>query len=247
LIAARAAGLRVATYRHLDAAHALEEASRLSATDRVVVSTDGVFAADGAVAPVRELLAGLPGTATLLLDDCHGIGVMGRGGRGLVERFGLDDPRLVVTSTLAKAVGASGGFVLGTPAFTRTVRTRATAFIGTTPIPPALAAAAAESLRIIDDEPERLRRLATNCGLLAAFCASPRAVETPIVALPLPAVADAERCLSALAREGFRVPLVRYPGGPAPEYFRVSVHAGHEPRDIERLRTLMVELAIVRG
>lgn len=253
LIAARAAGFRIQTYRHLDAAHALDLAA--SAKEGAVIATDGIFAADGAVAPIAALLDGLPTSATLLVDDCHGVGVVGPGGRGtlalaLTEHRGPGSPapRAVLTCTLAKALGAGGGFVLGTPDFISTLRGVATAFIGTTPIAPAVASAAAEALRIIDDEPERLQRLTDNCRLLGTLCPGQHGVlPSPIRALPLPAGLTAPACLAALAADALQVPLIRYPGGPAPEYLRVSVHAGHAAAAIERLCTTLTRIGILPG
>ena len=85
------------------------------AEERAVVITDSVFSADGALAPLRPLheVCRRHG-ALLLVDEAHGLGVRGRGGRGLLHEVGLAGaPDVVMTTTLSKALGSQGGAVLG--------------------------------------------------------------------------------------------------------------------------------------
>ncbi len=237
--AARCAGLEIATYRHLDAMDAGVQADKHAARG-VVVMTDGVFAADGAIASLDRLLDALPANGTrLLVDDCHGFCVLGEQGRGTPSHFGLDDDRLVVTTTLAKGLGCAGGVVFAEESLIDRARREASAFVCTTPTSPALAAGARTALSILISEPLRFERLRQNTervrGVLLAAGYAPHTTHVPIFALD-PQPGGAGRILSQCLREaGLFVPLVGYPGGPSPEYLRLSVCSEHSPDQIDQL------------
>ena len=100
-------------YRHLDL-EGLATALAASRAPVKLVATDSVFSMDGDVAPLRELAALAEAhDAWLLVDDAHGVGVLGAGGHGALEHFGLSSPRLVYMATLGKALGGYGAFVAG--------------------------------------------------------------------------------------------------------------------------------------
>lgn len=243
--AAAAAGMRLLTYRHNDAADA---ASKLNALDTpALLATDTLFAATGELAPVPDLLAALRPDDRLLLDDCHGIGVLGPRGRGAIEHFAISDPRVVVTATLAKAMGVYGAIVAGPGPFAAMVR-RSGAFVGTTPIPPALAAAADAAFEVHTCELDRLSRLRSSTarvrealvelGLISRDRTSP----SPVFAITIEPEAAMRRLHEELARRGHFVPLIGYPGGPAGRYLRLSVSAGHADDQIDRLLADLADL-----
>lgn len=233
--AAAAAGLQTLVFRHCDADQAAAMAAE-HAEHGVVAMVDGVFAADGRIAPLRSLLAALPDDGLLIVDDCHGFLTLGPGGRGTVAHLGLVDARLAVTTTLAKGLGCAGGIVAGPRCFVDRAR-RTTAYVCTTPAPPALAEAAREALRVMRDEPGRLDRLRDNAARLRAHavrlglhvCADP----TPIIAFTLGTRDDMDHARVALEAAGFRAPVIDYPGGPAPVYFRLMVSSEHAPGQID--------------
>lgn len=235
--AAAAAGLHSLVYRHGEISHAAAIAAE-HAEHGVVAMVDGVFAADGQLARLRDLLAALPDDGLLIVDDCHGFLTLGPHGRGTVPHLGLLDQRLAITTTLAKGLGCAGGIVAGNRCFVERAR-RATAYVCTTPTPPALAEAAREGLRVMWDEPWRLDRLRENASRLRAHavrlglsvCPDP----TPIITFTLGTREDMERARATLESAGFRVPLIDYPGGPAPVYFRLMVSSEHTPEQIDSL------------
>ncbi|MEK6703363.1 MAG: pyridoxal phosphate-dependent aminotransferase family protein [Planctomycetota bacterium] len=243
-----ASGLKVEYYRHLDAAHAIEVAHRHagghSDSKGVVVMTDGVFAADGGVAPAGAILAGLPAKGvTFVLDDCHGFTVLGEKGRGLIERDRLAaDPRVVLTTTFAKGLGCYGGAIVGRRALIDTIMQRSLVYRGTTPCPPPVVEGAREALRIIDREPERLAQLRDNVRHMRRLLAhtinwrppEPMDALVPIFVFWLDPASEMHRVQKALSDAGFFVPLIDYPGGPTPWYFRATVTAGHTAEQIER-------------
>lgn len=240
--AAIASQMRVLHYRHLDASHARALASGL--TGGVCIMTDGVFCADGAIAPVPGLLDALPdaspeAASVLVLDECHALGVIGARGRGSLEHHAITDPRICLTSTLAKAIGCYGGFAAGPSAIIERLRERSGAFVCTTPIPPALAVAAKTAFDLLSVELDLLRKLRENISacevrLRALGLIGPEPRDpTPIFAFTLEST-DAMRRLAELLRERNAIlPLIQYPGGPSETYFRLSVSAAHSSEELD--------------
>lgn len=237
--AARTAGLEIVNFAHRDP-RALAEALRSVRPGRAAVLTDGVFTAYGACAPLPELLAALGPHDRLVVDDCHGLGVLGAGGRGSVALAGIRDPRIVITSSLAKGLGCAGGMLAGTASAVGG-GSLATAYVCTTPIAPAMAEGTRASLAVLRGEPWRVERLALNSERLRmrlaaiGLCEMSAGPHTPIVAFTLGERSDMERAAAAMTAEGLRVPLISYPGGPAEAYFRVTVNAEHTPEHIDLL------------
>ncbi len=234
--AARAAGLELRRFPHRTSPEHTPGATPL-------ILTDGVFTADGATAPIEALLAGLPPQGRLVIDDCHGLAAIGPGGRGSAARF-ADDPRLIITTTLAKGLGAAGGVVAGSQAFVDRVR-ETSAFVCTTPIAPALAAGTLEALRILRAEPERLDRLADNARL-ARSAVRDAGIEvadhpTPIIGFAPFDAQRRQRMHQHLLDAGLLVPLVEYPGGADPLYFRLIVTSEHTAADLELLKRGLLE------
>ncbi|XVJ58901.1 MAG: pyridoxal phosphate-dependent aminotransferase family protein [Tepidisphaera sp.] len=246
-----APGLRVVTYKHLDAVDAVRIARReRGAGESVVVMSDGVFAAGGSVAPAGEILAGLPEDVPLILDDCHGFTVLGECGRGTASHFGiLGDPRLILTTTLGKGLGSYGGAVLGPAGLISRVRERALVYRGTTPCPPPLIEGSREALKVIVREPGHLASLRKNVAHMKRALAEAigwkpvqepstvRGVESeplvPIFVFHLPTAGEMERVQKRLDDAGYFVPLIDYPGGPVPLYFRPTVTSSHTAAQID--------------
>jgi 7-keto-8-aminopelargonate synthetase-like enzyme len=241
--AARGAGLACESFTHLDCA---ELNRRLSAAPRALVLTDSVFPSRGELAPVADLLDAIETADTcLVLDECHATGIVGPLGRGMIEQLGARNARVLITSTLAKALGTYGGFVAGPAARIALVRSRSSAYVGTTPIPPALAEAALAAVRAALPPPGArepgalLRRLRGNvqtssAGLERLGLSVPR-VGLPVFSLELAPAARMEALHAALMADGLFVPLMRYYGGPAAGSLRMVVTAAHTSADIERL------------
>lgn len=236
--AAKAAGLLVLYYDHLDARQAIGLA-REHAAEGVAILTDSVFAANGGVAPLPELLAGLPGGGTLVVDDCHGLCVLGRSGRGALDHFGLRDERIVVTTTLAKGLGCYGGAVMGTPERIADVRRHANIYLGTTPTPPPLVAGARAALCVLAESDALVVRLRANIdrvrGVLVGLSLPLPPPGVPILPFVLSPVERMERASQSLWNDGVLVPLIDYPGGPGLRYFRICVNAEHTPGQIDAL------------
>src|SRR5690606_38672155 len=137
--------------------------------ERAVVLTDSVFSADGVLAPLKELhdVCRRHG-ALLIVDEAHGLGVRGEGGRGLLHEVGLAGaPDVVMTTTLSKALGSQGGVVLGPAAVRAHLIDAARPFIFDTGLAPAAVGAAWAALQVLIAEPWRRseeRRVGKECG-----------------------------------------------------------------------------------
>lgn len=241
--AARLTDLPVTRFALADVAHLQTLVRRLSRTERALILTDGAFAIRGGLAPLDSYARTLEGRGLLFVDDAHGAGAVGPGGRGSAALLGVRGPRLVQSISLAKALGVAGGAVLGPRKIVERVRTGSPAFVGTTapPVPVALAAACA--LSVLAREPERVARLQSNAALLHQLLAEslpghpgvlgdPR---TPVTGVVLERPAEVTRMRRELLRSGIFPPWIRYLAGPAGGFFRFSVSSEHTAEEVRRL------------
>jgi len=183
--------------------------------ERALVVTDSVNSVDGAFAPLRELHAVCRARGALLVvDEAHGLGVVGPGGRGLLAEHGLagaDD--VVATVTLSKALGSQGGAVVGPAAVIAHLVDTARSFIFDTGLAPACVGAALAALRVLEAEPDRPAAILRSAAALAAAAgvpAPPSAVVSVVLGEPDIAVAAAAAC----AERGVRVGCFRPPSVP---------------------------------
>lgn len=242
--AAALLGCPVQTFAHGEAADLRRRLRRLKPGTRPLVLTDGVFAHDGSVAPLVELLAALPPEGRMLVDEAHAAGVLGAGGRGTAEAGGVDDARMIRTATLSKAFGASGGVILGNRSLVDEVIARSRWFAASTPAPlPAAAAALAAGQLIAGDAAmrTRLRNHATRVKTTAR-AAGFAVPETPAPMLGLTPADEAEgrRWRRALVREGVFPSLIQYPGGPPGGFLRIAFSSEHSEADLARLEAALV-------
>ncbi|MDJ0927153.1 MAG: 8-amino-7-oxononanoate synthase [Gammaproteobacteria bacterium] len=230
-------------YKHRDVEHL---ARKLTACDnlaaRKLVVTDGTFSMDGDQAPLAELVPLVREQgAWLMIDDAHGFGALGRGGRGLVDAadWSLGDVPVLV-GTLGKAFGTFGAFVAGSDALIETLIQHARNFIYTTALPPAVAAATLCSLDIVRTEHWRRDRLnelierfrAGAAGLGLELLPSQTAIQPVVVGTPGRALALSR----ALEEAGLLVGAIRPPTVPkGSSRLRITFTAAHEPGDVDRL------------
>ncbi|MET0704151.1 MAG: 8-amino-7-oxononanoate synthase [Mycobacterium sp.] len=212
--ACRLSRARVAITPHRDV-DAVESALASRSEERAVVITDSVFSTDGALAPLRRLHdVCRRHQAVLLVDEAHGLGVRGDGGRGLLHEVGLAGaPDVVMTTTLSKALGSQGGAVIGSTAVRDHLIDAARTFIFDTGLAPAAVGAALAALRLLAREPWRAHAVLQHARALAQFCDIPddpqSAVVSVILGAPEVALAAATACLDRGVRVGcFRPPTV---------------------------------------
>ncbi|HEU0235182.1 MAG TPA: glycine C-acetyltransferase [Candidatus Limnocylindrales bacterium] len=182
----------------------------------ILVVTDGVFSMDGDIAPLPAIVeAAEEHGAAVFVDDAHASGVLGRGGRGSVDHFGLHGRVAIQVGTLSKAVGALGGYVAGSRALRDLLIARARPFLFSTSHPPAVVAACREAIRVMDDEPELGERLWANTRRFKAELTrlgfDTGASETPITPVMMGDGATAGRFSDRLLEEGVFAQPVVYP------------------------------------
>ncbi len=217
--ACRLSRARIVVTPHRDV-DAVEAALAGRDEDRALVVTDSVFSTDGALAPLRRLHEVCrTHRAVLLVDEAHGLGVRGTGGRGLLNELGMAGaPDVVMTTTMSKALGSQGGVVLASEAVRDHLIDSARPFIFDTGLAPSAVGAARAALRILTDQPWRpkavlahARTLAEACGVSGTLesAAPESAVVSVILGHPDAAVRATNDCLAAGLRVGcFRPPAV---------------------------------------
>ena len=239
-------GARFRRYGHADP-DALSTQLGASEARRRLVVTDGVFSMDGDRAPLAALCdTAQAHGAWLMVDDAHGFGVLGEQGGGLVREQAVNERVPVLVGTLGKAFGTAGAFVAGTEALIETLIQFARTYIYTTALPPAVAGATLESLRLVREETWRRDRLR---HLVRRFREGARALghalmdsETPIQPLLMGDDAGALALAEHLRERGFLVSAIRPPTVPeGTSRLRITFSAAHEESDIDALLEALAE------
>lgn len=243
---ARLSQARYTRYPHGDVA-ALSRALEASTAAVKLVATDAVFSMDGDVAPLEATLALCERHgAWLLVDDAHGIGVLGAQGRGTLDHLRLRSPRILYMATLGKALGGYGAFVAGEPDAMDWLVNRARTLIYSTALPPMAAAAATAALALLEGADSPLPALLANIAAFRAACrdAGVALGESATAIQPL-VLGTPERAVSAslaLQEAGFLVPAIRPPTvPPGTSRLRISISAAHEPRDLLALAAALAK------
>lgn len=221
-----------------------------------LIVTDAVFSMDGDVADVPALLALAEAhDAWLVLDDAHGLGVLGAHGHGTLEHFGLCSERLIVMGTLGKAAGVAGAFVAAHPTIIAWLVQRARSYIYTTAMPAVQAHTLRASLALIES-PEGDVRRAHLRNLLAQWRAGvqPLLAQRPDWSLPdsytaiQPLVVGgnetALRLSAVLEAQGLWVPAIRPPTVPVgTARLRITFSAAHSMADVAQLLHALADVA----
>jgi 8-amino-7-oxononanoate synthase len=244
---ARLSGARLLRYRHADVADLAQRLASAASTDSVV-ATDGVFSMDGDIAPLPALArTATAHAARLLVDDAHGLGVVGPQGRGSLAAFNLGmDQVPILMGTLGKAFGTFGAFVAGGEDLIETLIQEARPWIYTTAPPPAIAVATLAALRLVESEDWRRTHLqalvrqfragATQLGLNLCDSATPI---QPVIA----GTAEAALHWSAALRDaGILITAIRPPTVPeGTARLRVTFSANHSEAQVDRLLAVLAQ------
>ena len=234
-------GATLRRYAHADA----QAAARLLEEDpgsTSVIATDGVFSMDGDAAPVAALArTARAAGAWLAVDDAHGLGVLGPGGRGTLALAGLSaDEVPLLIGTLGKAFGSFGAFVAGSADTIELLLQKARSYIYTTALPPPVAAASRAALEVAQAEPWRRERLAALIERFRERAAEARLPLAPSRTPIQPVVLGSEAAVLAAQRElgsqGFLVIAIRPPTVPkGSARLRVTLSAAHTETEVDRL------------
>lgn len=238
----RLSGARLQRFPHGDLENLERRLSGDGAGRMRLVVVDGVFSMDGDIAPLPELASLCRRRdATLMVDDAHGLGVLGESGGGSLEAAGLHESDVpILMGTLGKALGTAGAFVAGGAALIETLIQCARTYIYTTAIPPAVAAATLTSLDILRDEPWRREHLR---ALVARFREGAEQLALPVMpsttAIQPLLVGEAERAVDLSDRlrgEGLLIGAIRPPTVPVGgARLRIALSAAHSEEHVDRL------------
>ncbi|MGC2047509.1 MAG: 8-amino-7-oxononanoate synthase [Gallionella sp.] len=238
----------VQRYRHNDLAH-LAQLLDKTGSGRKLVVTDAVFSMDGDLASLREMLALCEQRdAWLLVDDAHGFGVLGEGGRGSLSLSGIASPRIIYMATLGKAAGVSGAFVAAEKAVIDTLINHARSYIYTTATPPALASAVLSSLQLIEQGEELRAHLQSLIAQLrSGLHKLPwKSMQSSTAIQPM-LIGDNRQALKlseSLRDRGIWVAAIRPPTVPqGTARLRITLSAAHRTADVTRLIEALHELA----
>ncbi len=150
-----------AVYKHSDMGELEAKLSEVKDTRRIFVVTDGVFSMEGDIVKLPEVIAiAKKYNAAVILDDSHGVGVMGAHGRGCAEHFGVEGAVDIITGTLGKALGgAAGGYVAGSKTLIDYLNQMSRPQLFSNALPATIAASAGKAIDILEREPQRVERL----------------------------------------------------------------------------------------
>ncbi len=212
--------------------------------------TDGIVPSTGEMPPLKEYVRLLEAfaPAVLIVDDAHGLGVLGESGRGTLEHLGLDsmangDPRgvsILCGGTLAKALGGFGGVITGSTEFLRIVRTSSHYYDGASAPPAPVAAASAKALELVAADPTFRTDLQRNSAYLRnglrALGIEAHSVPSAQVGVTIGTATNMARLHRELRAEGYLVPAVGAYAGIGPEgVMRFAVCSGHTLEMIDDL------------
>jgi len=237
----RLSGAKITRYKHCDPQdlrRVLEE--NRSSYPRLLVITDGVFSMDGDLAPLDAIYDVTKDfDAVLMVDDAHGEGVVGKGGRGIVDHFGLHGKVDVEIGTLSKAFGVVGGVVAGNSLVVEWLRQRGRPFLFSSAMTPPDVAACLAAVDLLEESTELVERLWENTGF---FKAEMRALGfdignsvTPITPVMLGEAPLAQEFSREMFKEGVFAMALGFPTVPRGKArIRVMISASHSQEDLKQ-------------
>ena len=237
----RLSGAKILRYEHCDPAD-LERVlhENRSAYRRCLVVTDGVFSMDGDIAPLDEIYAVTKNhDAVLMVDDAHGEGVLGRGGRGIVDHFDLHGKVEVEVGTLSKAFGVMGGVVAGDAKIVEWLHQRARPFLFSSAMTVPDVAACIAAIDLLEESTDLVDRLWDNAryfqGEMRNLGFDTGLTQTPITPVMLgeaPLAQEFSRKLFDAGVFGMAIGFPTVPQGKA--RIRVMISAAHAREDLDR-------------
>ncbi len=229
----------VVRYAHNDPQDLERKINEASGYNRRLIITDGVFSMDGDIAPLDQIceVAERHGVM-LMVDDAHGEGVLGRGGRGIVDHFGLHGRVDIEVGTLSKAFGVVGGLVAGKATIVEWLRQRGRPFLFSSAMTVPDTAACIEAVKMLSESTELIDRLWGNAQIfregMRQMGFDTGLSQTPIVPVMLGEAPLAQQFSRRLFEEGVFAMAIGYPTVPQGKArIRVMNSAAHSNEDIE--------------
>jgi len=206
---------------------------------RALIVTDGVFSMDGDIAPLPEIVRlAREYDAFVMVDDAHGEGVLGRGGRGITDHFGLHGEVDIEVGTLSKAFGVVGGYVAGSYELCEYLRQRGRPFLFSSAVTPADVTACIAAVDILLQSEDRVQRLWENAcyfqNRLKSLGFDIGKTQTPITPVMLGEAPLAQEFSRRLFEEGIFAQAIGYPTVPrGAARIRVMISAVHTKEDLD--------------
>lgn len=229
----------IVRYAHNDTADLRRKIEETTGYGRRLIITDGVFSMDGDIAPLDKICdIANEYDILLMVDDAHGEGVLGEGGRGIVDHFGLHGRVDVEVGTLSKAFGAVGGLVAGRQEIIDWLRQRGRPFLFSSAMTVPDVAACLEAVNVLQESTELVDKLWANAKLfreaMQSFGFDTGFSQTPIVPVMLGDAKLAQTFSRRLFEEGVFAMAIGYPTVPQGKArVRVMNSAAHSPDDLE--------------
>ena len=226
-------------FRHRDMVHLEELLQQTQKYRRRLIVTDGVFSMDGDIAPLPEIIIlAKRYNALVMVDDAHATGVLGNRGAGTAEHFNLEGEIPIQMGTLSKSLGSAGAYVTGQRELIDYLINKARSFIFSTALPPAAIGAAIAAIRIIEQNPEILKKLWANTYYLRSGLKKLGyhllAQETPIIPILIGNDQKTMQIAQALLDRGVFASGIRPPTvPPGTSRIRVTVMATHTKEDLD--------------
>jgi 8-amino-7-oxononanoate synthase len=239
-------------YRHADVEH-LAWGMREAEGRGALVVTDSVFSMDGDVAPLTEIVElAQRHRVRVAVDEAHGTGCLGPGGRGAVSEAGLEDDVDVVIGTLSKALGAYGAFVACDQAMAQLLVNSARPFIYSTAPPPPAVAGALAALELLSEQPQRVEKLQANADALREELARERfevsGSTTHIVPLVVGDARQAMHICELAIERGVFAQAIRPPTVPeGTSRLRLAVMASHSRAELREAAQVLGRAALQAG
>ena len=211
------------------------------------VTVEGVYSMDGDLCPLPKVVhLCKKHDAVLVLDDAHGVGVMGENGAGTAEHFGLEDEVEIIMGTFSKALAMTGAYISASMEIIKLLRFVARPYVFSAALPPVALLAVHGALDIIEQEPERRERLRDNVRYLTRLLDKFKRAAKPgaaIVSILVPEWMNIRAANYAFHQKGIFLSAIEYPAVPEDaQRFRISVMANHTREDLERLATAFEEV-----
>lgn len=238
---------RQRNYRHVDMAHLEEILADSASFRRRMIATDGVFSADGDIAPIKAICRlARQYDAIVMVDEAHAVGVFGAGGRGAAEHAGALADVDIIMGTMSKAFGSVGGFIAASDELVTYLRHTATAYTSSRGSPPAVAAASLTALRLIRQDPSLRNAVLQNSSYVLEKLRSAGIDCLNAVAPTIPVLtgtkSNAIGVASWLLKRGVlvsaMVPPTVPPGGAR---IRLGITALHGRTELDQLVSLLLE------
>lgn len=244
----RLSGSTVIRYKHADPDDLEKQIKAVNTQNKKLVVTDGVFSMDGDITPLPQLLkVAQKYNALLMVDDAHGEGVLGKGGRGIVDHFNLHGKVDIEVGTMSKAFGVVGGFVAGRKEIIEWLSQRGRPFLFSSAMTIPDVGAAIEAINILKTSDSLVKTLWQNAEFLkkglkeAGFDIGHS--QTPIIPLMLGEVTLAKEFSSELFKEGVFAKALGFPTVPQGKArIRIMNSATHTKDDLKKALSIFIKV-----